>query len=863
MNDVEKFYLDNGLKVFLKEDPFSPVSSIFVWVNTGSAYENDEERGLAHVHEHMIFKGTDNLKVGEISKKLEAHGGEVNAFTSFDETVYYTTISNQFIDIGLDILSECMCKATFNKEELSKELEVILEEIKRGKDSPSNCLSEMMFKNTFSSSNYGLPIIGTPESVKSFKRSDVINFYDKWYQAENMHLVVVTGVEKSEVKEKINKVFNKIRRQKVYKPDFIEKKEISKLNINMDFREVNEVYFAFSFKSKEADNEDSPVLDLISHILGSGSSSLLNKELKENLSLVTSIYSVNYSMRHSGLSMITGTLLQENLDDAIKEIILKIMEVSSLNFDLSHIERAKNSIISDDLHENETVQGQAQSIGYLQSLTGNLNSKEQYLNRIKDISPSEILTVSKKYLNLDNLSLNLIFPKESKTIEESYIAKIIKKNFENTLKPKEDIYKSYISKDYSFSKIVHETPTLLKLDSGIDLLVLQNKKTPLFSLRTVSSGGVRYEDKENNGQFSLLSELFERGSKVYSKNELAMKTELLASDIEGYSGRNTIGLKLLGPSANLTELVQIFSDVICNPLFLENELDIVKRDTLSYLNRKKQNYAALAADKFYEILFPGHPYSMNQYGTEESLNKISRIDIANTYNKFLGSNNLLISAVGNFDLEDLVKSLNYGINFSESNDINQDLRFVPIDEDKFFQIKLGDKQQSHIMIGTYAPAMESDDQYAFQVMNSCLSGMGGRLFLELRDKKSLAYTVSSFYSASPSIGHFGVYIGCSPEKKDESIDAINKEIDNLVRNGVTNTEIERSKNYLIGRNDISLQRNSSINARIAQGSFFGLGSDEPFRFSSKIKNISSDDVNKVIEKYLYNAKKAIVVYEPS
>ena len=119
MNDVQKYYLDNGLKVFLKEDPHSPVSSIFVWVNTGSAYENDNQRGLAHVHEHMIFKGTDNLKVGEISKQLEAHGGEVNAFTSFDETVYYTTISNEFIDVGLNILSDCMSNATLDEEELS------------------------------------------------------------------------------------------------------------------------------------------------------------------------------------------------------------------------------------------------------------------------------------------------------------------------------------------------------------------------------------------------------------------------------------------------------------------------------------------------------------------------------------------------------------------------------------------------------------------------------------------------------------------------------------------------------------------------------------------------------------------------
>ena len=864
MNDVQKYYLDNGLKVFLKEDPHSPVSSIFVWVNTGSAYENDNQRGLAHVHEHMIFKGTDNLKVGEISRQLEAHGGEVNAFTSFDETVYYTTISNEFIDVGLNILSDCMSNATFDEEELSKELEVILEEIKRGNDSPSNCLSEMMFKHTFSSSTYGLPIIGTPESVKSFKRSDVKGFYDKWYQAENMHLVVVSGAKSDDVKLKIEKVFNKIRQDKVEKPKFMENENVLGLQINTEFHEVNEVYFAFSFKSKKATDKDSAVLDIVSHILGSGTSSLLYKELKEDLSLVTSIYSSNYAMRHSGVFMITGTFLNDNINQVIKEVCLKIQQICNLDFDLAQIERAKNSILSDDLHENETVQGQAQSIGYLESLTGDIESKKIYLERIKKITPEEISKVASSLFILENLNLNLIFPKKIKFENDKHLKKMILDIFNISSDPCVKDLSSYVSKDYSMSKIVHSKPTRITLNCGADLLVLQNTKTPLFSLRSVSMGGLRQENKASNGKFSILAELFERGSKNFSKDQLSMKTELLASDIEGYSGKNTLGLKLLGPSANLQELIEIYSDVISNPLFIEKELEIVKRDTMSYLNRKKQNYAALTADKFYEKLFPNHPYSMNQYGTEESLVNISQDNISKAYRETITKNNLLFSAVGNFDLEQLVECLNSNLDISDEDFLNiKDSTFTPIKEDQNFETKLGDKQQSHIMIGTYAPSMESQDQYAFQVMNSCLSGMGGRLFLELRDRKSLAYTVSSFYSPSPTIGHFGVYIGCSPEKKDESIEAINKEISKLVTDGITSSEIERSKNYLIGRNDISLQRNASINARISQGCFFGLGPEEPFEFSSKIRNVTLEEVNKVILKYLSSCNKVIVAYEPS
>lgn len=130
MKQIDEFYLDNGLKVIMKDVPSSPVSSVFVWVKTGSAYENDAERGLAHVHEHMIFKGTSQLPVGEISKQIEFYGGDINAFTSNDETVYHATVSNNFVDKIINILSQCMYDALFDEEELKKELEVILEEIK-------------------------------------------------------------------------------------------------------------------------------------------------------------------------------------------------------------------------------------------------------------------------------------------------------------------------------------------------------------------------------------------------------------------------------------------------------------------------------------------------------------------------------------------------------------------------------------------------------------------------------------------------------------------------------------------------------------------------------------------------------------
>ena len=200
---------DEEKKKILEENHASPVVAVNVWVKTGSACEEEGEYGLAHVHEHMLFKGTEKRKVGEIARVIESSGGDINAFTSFDETVYYVVIASRFIDIALDVLADAMQNSTFDPEELNKELEVVVEEIRRSEDSPSRNLTEKMFATTFTEHPYGRPVIGSEESVKSFTREGITDFYKKWYAPNNMVLVVVGDFETSEVMPKIEKLYNK------------------------------------------------------------------------------------------------------------------------------------------------------------------------------------------------------------------------------------------------------------------------------------------------------------------------------------------------------------------------------------------------------------------------------------------------------------------------------------------------------------------------------------------------------------------------------------------------------------------------------------------------------------------------------
>src|ERR1700752_154955 len=176
---VMKFQLENGLTVLLEENHSAPVVAVNVWVRVGSVCEEEGEYGLAHVHEHMVFKGTQKRGVGEIARVIEGNGGDINAFTSFDETVYHVTIASRFLDTALDVLSDTMGYSAFDSGELKKELEVILEEIRRGEDTPSRNLSERLFAEAYTVHPYKRPVIGSEQSVKGITREKVVNFYKK------------------------------------------------------------------------------------------------------------------------------------------------------------------------------------------------------------------------------------------------------------------------------------------------------------------------------------------------------------------------------------------------------------------------------------------------------------------------------------------------------------------------------------------------------------------------------------------------------------------------------------------------------------------------------------------------------------
>jgi zinc protease len=304
---AEQFEHASGLSVIYRPNDAAPVVALQMWVRVGSGDESEHEAGLAHVHEHMLFKGTATRGVGEIARDVESVGGSINAWTSFDQTVYHIVVPSRFADQGLDVLLDAVANSAFDADELERELEVIQEEILRSEDIPRRSLSRMLFETAYTDHPYGRPVIGTNESVAAFTRDDILSFYRRWYQPRNMNLVVVGDVERGQVDAALDRHFRAQRDEgEIARSARVVEPPQTSLRVSTEFRDIQDGHVAIAFHVPDLAHEDTPALELLAILLGQGESSILFENVQRRSGLTNEIYSYLYSPAEPGIFMVGG-----------------------------------------------------------------------------------------------------------------------------------------------------------------------------------------------------------------------------------------------------------------------------------------------------------------------------------------------------------------------------------------------------------------------------------------------------------------------------------------------------------------------------------------------------------------------------
>ncbi|MGE3973063.1 MAG: M16 family metallopeptidase [Bdellovibrionales bacterium] len=864
---IKKYQLRNGLTVILIHSKKSPVVSVQMWVRTGSADEAKGEEGISHFIEHLVFKGTDKYKVGEIASKVEASGGELNAYTSFDQTVFHITLSKNYINSGLEMIRGMMGFPTFDAQEIDNEREVVIEEIKRSLDSPSREASRLMFSSSFKTHPYGIPVIGYPKTVSNVSRKKIVSYFQSRYVPSNMTLIVAGDFDEN-IKEKVSEHFSDFRPFKLKKVTRKKEKKQASPRIEVKKGPFEETFLNIAWKIPKPDHKDIPALEMMSLILGQGESSRLMQAARIRKPLANSIGSGAYTLKDGGIFIIATTLAKKNMEELLGALQTEIEKVWSEPPSAKEFEKALINFEAEEYYSLETVDGLARKYGHFEDLMRDPNYFPKFMKEIRKVKPLDVSRMAKKYLSPSQMTITCLGSEKEKgdakkIDEKKLIAKWQKEYSKAWMKSKLSSKAKASAKmkkiNWSFGSRSKGLPEKIKLSSGATLLLYPSYDTPAISLRAALPGGVRREPRELNGITELLGSTWTSGTHSRTEQEIQTLTEGMAAGLSAFGGRNSVGVSMDVLAPFQEKASELFGDVLANPRFSDEVIEREKIVMLENLKSRNDSPAQIGQQLFFENMFKNHPYAIDPSGTEESIAKIDAPSVLKLWSKWAIKENLIFSISGHFDRNLWTEHFEKATQSWRLKGEKWDLvpHEGPSENIKLFK-KL-EKEQTHIFTGYKGLTFTDDRRFTLQLLQSIFSGQGGRLFLELRDKESLAYTVAPIRMEGIDGGYFGAYIACSPEKADKALSMLQKEFDKVCNKLVSDEEVERSKNYIIGRHDIELQRNSSIAHSMLFDELYGLPFGSHTAFAKHIREISSRDIQKLAREIFSQSAVTIVV----
>ena len=867
---AQRYTLPNGLTVVFEEQHTARVAAFQVWVKAGSADERPDQAGLAHLHEHMLFKGTARRGPGEIARDVEAHGGEINAWTSFDQTVYHIVIASQFARMGLDILGDAIRASAFDADELAREIEVVCEEIKRSQDTPARRASRDLFATAYQVHPYRHPVIGTAESVRGFNRDKVLEFYRRHYTPKNLVLVATGDFTEAELRPWVEELFGGDW-GRPYEGGVTREREpaVSRRRVLLRPDEVKETYFNLAFLIPQADHPDVPALDALAMLAGQGEASRLVLEVKRKRGLVNDIHAYAYTPRDPGIFSTSLTLPPDKLPRALEETVRVLTALRTSLVPADELATVKTLIEAEAVYQRETVQGLARKLGHYQSSLGNLEAEARYYEAIARLTPEHIRDVAERYLRFDQAIITGLQPhgtsfgaeraeeildrvsREAPTVPPERRAPRADPAAEPALKPNR-------TAPLSPSRVVEE-----RLPSGARILVREERAVPLFALRAAFVGGVRYETPETNGITTLLSRCLTRGTPSHDAEEISHRIDDFAGSLTGQGGRNSVGLRGEFLSRHLQPAFRLFADCLLHPSFPEEEVARERTLLLQDLLTREDKPSGVAFDLFARTLFRTHPYRLSTLGEQSAVERLGPDALRAYHAAYMDPSQLTLCVVGDVKVDEVLALAHEAFGTSRGRAAPApEVRPEPPPESPRTDKRVLARAQAHLVLGFQGLRMDDPRRHALEVLSTLLSGQGGRLFVELRDKRSMAYSVSSFSIEGMEPGYFAVYMGTSPEKVEAALDGIRTELARVRDEPIPADELARARQHLIGTHEIGLQRNGARAALLALDACYGMGLENFLHYAERVAAVTAEDVLSVARDIIDFERSALVHVGP-
>lgn len=833
-NGLSRRVLDNGMVVLLKDDPSAPLVSAQVWIGTGSANEQEYfGGGLSHWMEHMIFKGTPARPPGTIAKIIGDLGGSVNAYTTFDRTVFWVEVPAPHWRTALEVLADALKNASFPEDEWRREKDVIRREMAMEQDNPGRQVFRLLSETAFRVHPYRAPVLGYPEVFEKLTREDLLVFFRRHYTPNNMLLVLAGGAPAAAAEPAIRELFGAWPRQaRAPAPLPAEPEQIAERTARRAGPyAVTRVEICWH--TAPLTHPDVPDLDLLAAVAGHGTSSRLVREIKDRLKLAHEINAWSFTLRDAGLFGISAECEPEKEAALLEALDRETERWTRDPFAPGELEKARRMQLVETLSSFQTPGGQANNFASGDFYAGSPAFFQTYLRRLASATPESVRAAARRYLRTENRTTAVLSPETTNAAAAA-------------------------------APPAPAAPKVEKsaLAGGVTLLTREDRRLPMVWISAVCGGGLLLENETNNGITCLMAELLTRGARDRSADAIAQAVESLGASLAAYAGRNTFGLRAQCLTGDVPVVMELLADCLLAPTFAPDEVAKQKPIQAALIRQQRESPFFIAKEALWQTLFPGHPYRFAPEGSLQAVASLTADDLKAWHAGLAVNQNIVLAVFG---------------------DISAD-QARALAERHFKQVAPGGRppatcapprpalpqrvhrreprEQTIFLAGFPGVDLLDPRNDALMVLQQALTGMSSDLFASVREKQGLAYFAGAIQEPGVMPGVFAIYVGTRAAALERVEGLVRQEILRVAGAGLRGDEFDRARQKLMTSQLQRLQLNGELAFECALNELYGRGYTYALDMENRLKSLTPQAIRDAAASVLNTNQMAISVVTP-
>jgi zinc protease len=877
MYDYRDTTLDNGLRVLTLEDHACPIVAVHLWYHVGSKDERPERQGFAHMFEHMMFRGTDRLGKTDHFDYIRRTGGDCNAYTAFDQTVYIQSLPANQLELALWLEAERMGFLRIDQTNFDTERKVVEEERRLGLNRPYGTLPEKALAGIFKVHPYGWSPIGKISHLRASPAQDLRDFWLRYYIPNNATLVIVGDIKHDEAQKLAKKYFCWMPREadpprvSVQEPMPKDAKEITLSEDNAPAPIV-----AIGWRTVPARHDDAIPLELLGLIFGQGNSSRLHRKLVAETQLAAVALAGTFSLEQEGF-FAAGAILSPVGGDTkkAKEALEKELErLRTEPISDKELTKAKNFTLAQQITTNFTVENKATLLGTAAVLEGDVSRVNHRLDAIRKVTADDLLRVAKTYLPpnrsftfvVERNLLGSMLGKRSTEITKEMESPITAKPETNPPPPgKAGLRRPADFPDKPPSAGLLEprspyTPSRHKLDNGLKVIVVPKRNVPYVTIELGLLAGAWTETKP--GTASMALSMLTKGTKKHSEKELAEELENYAIDLSGNASLDTSTVTAGCLTEHLERALNLMAEAVETPTFPAAEFDKLRKQVRTSLAMSSAQAEYKADREMRRQLFGSHPYSRTASGEPEDLDTLKADDLAPWWTTHARPDQATLIFAGDIDADRALELTKKTFGTWQASGSKAEDQLPPVPPASSTHIYLVDYPgvQSQIRIAQVSIKRDHSDYPTARVVSDYFGGaFGARLNEAIRVKKGLTYGARGGYNASRFAGQFAMSTFSKTETTAEAVQAVLDEFNRLLKEPPSEKELKDTKSYSTGSFARQRQTPQQVAGQLWLIESEGLPEDYFERTLEKVSQTEAAGCQQLVRETLNPSKLVIVV----